>query len=364
MDYSIKRGDTLSKIAKQYGVSVQQLQQANGIKNANLIFVGQALQIPGAKNQEDFKYPGLELGNTSNQTTKNVKTNSQQSANSTPGNGVTVDEVREELSEQWRAQNGSPIKAMPGEREGGSWFSVLCNPEREIVCRDDSGKTKDIKGKLELVHDAFELNPDAFTITDNSSGEAHKYLYRKVGVNTMGEPIYKAISMNGQELEENQYTLKWTDEKTPELVQYDTQDNYGIGLRKKNNSQKHDVSNTDIPREKAAAIPKEKAVAIPKEKPVAVPKEKSYITNKPGKNVVNPKPQPSNNKPIDVYLNRMPGGGRKPSLEDDKSTIKFRCQQQGRPLTPKEQQGLNNCKNEAQLINYLKSIGVNLRFAY
>ncbi len=47
--YTVKKGDNLTKIAKQYGVTVQDLVDANDIANPNLIYVDQELTIP----QED-----------------------------------------------------------------------------------------------------------------------------------------------------------------------------------------------------------------------------------------------------------------------------------------------------------------------
>lgn len=44
--YRVKRGDSLSKIAQWYGVSVHELAKANGIKNPNRIYAGQILCIP------------------------------------------------------------------------------------------------------------------------------------------------------------------------------------------------------------------------------------------------------------------------------------------------------------------------------
>lgn len=44
--YKVKQGDTLSQIAKQYGLSVAQLASNNGIQNPNLIQIGQSIQIP------------------------------------------------------------------------------------------------------------------------------------------------------------------------------------------------------------------------------------------------------------------------------------------------------------------------------
>ena len=43
--YTVKRGDTLSKIAAFYGVSVEEIVQQNSIANPNLIFVGEVLKI-------------------------------------------------------------------------------------------------------------------------------------------------------------------------------------------------------------------------------------------------------------------------------------------------------------------------------
>lgn len=43
--YTIKKGDTLSSIAKRYGKTVAYLQYENGIKDANKIYVGQKIKI-------------------------------------------------------------------------------------------------------------------------------------------------------------------------------------------------------------------------------------------------------------------------------------------------------------------------------
>lgn len=43
--YTIKKGDTLSKIAKKFDTTVSQLVRINNIKNKNLIYVGQVLKV-------------------------------------------------------------------------------------------------------------------------------------------------------------------------------------------------------------------------------------------------------------------------------------------------------------------------------
>lgn len=46
--YTVKRGDTLSGIAKKYGTTVANLQKLNGISNPNKIYAGQKLKISGS----------------------------------------------------------------------------------------------------------------------------------------------------------------------------------------------------------------------------------------------------------------------------------------------------------------------------
>ena len=44
--YIVKKGDTLSGIAKKYNTTYQKLAKYNNIKNPNLIFIGQRIKIP------------------------------------------------------------------------------------------------------------------------------------------------------------------------------------------------------------------------------------------------------------------------------------------------------------------------------
>lgn len=46
--YTVVKGDALSEIAQKYGTTVDTLAQLNGIKDPNLIVVGQVLKLPGS----------------------------------------------------------------------------------------------------------------------------------------------------------------------------------------------------------------------------------------------------------------------------------------------------------------------------
>ncbi|MEZ4861067.1 MAG: LysM peptidoglycan-binding domain-containing protein [Caldilineaceae bacterium] len=44
----VRKGETLSQIARYYGVTVNALKAANGLSDANYVYVGQRLHIPGS----------------------------------------------------------------------------------------------------------------------------------------------------------------------------------------------------------------------------------------------------------------------------------------------------------------------------
>ena len=67
--YTVRRGDNLTKIAREYSSTVQRIVQLNGIQNPDLIYPGQRLSIP-VKQQaySDFAEVILE---SSEETTEN-----------------------------------------------------------------------------------------------------------------------------------------------------------------------------------------------------------------------------------------------------------------------------------------------------
>lgn len=48
-EYMVRRGDSLSVIAQQHGVTLAELRSANGLRNSDVIHVGQTLAIPGGE---------------------------------------------------------------------------------------------------------------------------------------------------------------------------------------------------------------------------------------------------------------------------------------------------------------------------
>jgi len=85
--YTVKKGDTLSAIAKKYGTTYQQIAKDNGISNPNLIYAGQTLNIGGNTS-------------TKNEKTNNKSNNSNKNTSATPtntGSNVKVNGVDQSL---------------------------------------------------------------------------------------------------------------------------------------------------------------------------------------------------------------------------------------------------------------------------
>jgi len=66
--HTVKWGETLSRIARMYGVTVQELMKANGLANANVLYQGQKLVIPVPSEQygEHILQPGETLLSVAN----------------------------------------------------------------------------------------------------------------------------------------------------------------------------------------------------------------------------------------------------------------------------------------------------------
>lgn len=99
--YVVARGDTLSGIAARFGTTVAALARANGIKNPNLIRVGQVLRVDGK--------PSSQTGGTSGASTVTVR------------RGDSLSKIGARVGVPWRtiaSLNGirAPWRIFPGQR--------------------------------------------------------------------------------------------------------------------------------------------------------------------------------------------------------------------------------------------------------
>lgn len=267
---------------------------------------------------------------------------------------LTEKEVTEELHKKWREQGGGRLPALPGEVKQGDWSAMFGDNAKEMVCRDDSGKTRDIRGKFNALSDAFEKNPDAFTITDSSSGKPHAYLYRKIGVNDNGQPVYKCISMNGKEITtDNQYTLEWKDDVTPELVQHSAQDNYSTGLRVGTGKESASIDN-DYAKE---------GKPVDGKAPLDSSDDHKRSIDAPDNSKAG-----TSGETYRIWINKQPTvsrpGSKAPSLEEIRESYISKCRNAGKVFTAEELKELNKMKDEHSIIEYLRSIGIEISYAF
>ena len=68
--YTVKKGDTLSEIAKQYGTTYQDIAKSNGISNPNLIYAGQTLKIGDDSAATKTEAPSTTLATSAPATTQ------------------------------------------------------------------------------------------------------------------------------------------------------------------------------------------------------------------------------------------------------------------------------------------------------
>ncbi|MDY7229570.1 LysM peptidoglycan-binding domain-containing protein [Hyalangium rubrum] len=100
-DHSVQRGDTLTKLAKKYGTTVDALVQKNNISNPNLIRVGQKLIIPDGfdrpTNRPATSPPGMPGSSTGSPSSAAPTGGTAPVAGATGGNGqgVTAAQLRQ-----------------------------------------------------------------------------------------------------------------------------------------------------------------------------------------------------------------------------------------------------------------------------
>lgn len=74
---TVKSGDTVAKIAKQYSSNVSSIEKANSLKNVNLIYVGESLVVPSS------------TGTTTSTTTQSTQSTTPSTSTTTANAGTS-----------------------------------------------------------------------------------------------------------------------------------------------------------------------------------------------------------------------------------------------------------------------------------
>ncbi|MCD8377629.1 MAG: LysM peptidoglycan-binding domain-containing protein [Candidatus Gastranaerophilales bacterium] len=150
--YMVKKGDTLSKIAQKWGTTVAAIAETNGIKDVNLISIGQSLKMPaGAQlNTSDLN------GTISKKTTNN---------NAQIFIGMTREQAKkagvEDVFHQY-AGGEDTISRMAFQTYTKSRIPALTAEQRERLKNFDINNTED----LELFHQMVNQHTDKSAIIE------------------------------------------------------------------------------------------------------------------------------------------------------------------------------------------------------
>jgi LysM repeat protein len=87
-EYIVKKGDTLSKIGKNFGINWKDIATLNNIKNVNLILVGQKLKIP-AKTESTVTSTQQTTSNPEQSSTTNTVSTNQQTTSTAEQSSTT-----------------------------------------------------------------------------------------------------------------------------------------------------------------------------------------------------------------------------------------------------------------------------------
>lgn len=108
--YVVKPGDTLSQIALNFGVSMDAIMRANGIRNASEIFVGQKFEIPGCNSGQSV-VPASQANSQSRASQEYVIAQGQRPADASNRPGPTVrPDVQTQAPQQSRQQRTYVVK--------------------------------------------------------------------------------------------------------------------------------------------------------------------------------------------------------------------------------------------------------------
>ena len=161
-NYSIKAGDTLNKLAQRYHTNVGELMKANPqIKDANLIYAGSKLNIPGSKDEFVSSKPGPK--------------------------GVNLDGG---VSTQG-AQASAPVGDAPA-GQVGDWIKEAQKALSAAGVPADKMNAQDI---ARIIHHESSGNPNAINLWDQNAKDGHP----SIGLMQTIQPTFDAYKLAGHD---------------------------------------------------------------------------------------------------------------------------------------------------------------------
>ena len=133
--YTVKKGDTLSAIAKKYGTTYQAIAKANGISNPNLIYAGQTLKISTGSSSSSTSKTSTTKSSTSSSSSTSSKS-STSSSTAAKNTGFTYADYKpSDAVTQAETLLNQQIANKPGEYQS-AWQDQLKEMYDKILNRE------------------------------------------------------------------------------------------------------------------------------------------------------------------------------------------------------------------------------------
>ena len=137
--YKIKKGDNLTKIAKQYGTTVDALVKSNNIKDKNLILTGKTLIVPGSKSSSGT--PSAVQGRRSAPVKNILQAKPKSNSKTQPGSGMRASE-----SKKTTIGNVAGV----GEYKMNIGKSNLTKAQRDAIAANQSSNDKVVSAIVQM----------------------------------------------------------------------------------------------------------------------------------------------------------------------------------------------------------------------
>lgn len=164
-DYRIKSGDTLSSIASRYHTSVDALMKSNKqIKDANLIYAGDKLNIPGSK--DEF-------------------------VSAKPGKGVNLDGGASGAQGAKGTQASAPVGDVPP-GQVGDWIKAA---QKELLAAGVPADKMNPQDIARIIEHESSGNPNAINLWDQNAKDGHP----SIGLMQTIQPTFDAYKLPGHD---------------------------------------------------------------------------------------------------------------------------------------------------------------------
>ncbi len=141
--YTVKRGDTLYGIAREYGISIDELYRISGIRQGSMLKVGQVLKVPGHGSADEWETTAVDTT-----IVETPEENHETNSYFWPHNGNQSDLAGKLVGKEISANNGDPVLSVSSGKviwvapyHGYGKIIMVESPDKHIFAYGGNGDT-------------------------------------------------------------------------------------------------------------------------------------------------------------------------------------------------------------------------------